>query len=106
MTSALPRLRHSGAAVAALFFVNGMTFSNWLPRVPVRSVDSTGAGDAFAAALAVMLAEDESLVEAATFANAAAAQKTAVVGAQAGLPKRETVLAMLATLGTPGAARK
>lgn len=32
--NAPPRLRHSGAAVAVLFFVNGMTFSNWLPRVP------------------------------------------------------------------------
>lgn len=29
-----PRLRHSGFAVAALFFVNGATFSNWLPRLP------------------------------------------------------------------------
>ena len=29
-----PRLRNSGAAVAALFFVNGATFSNWLPRIP------------------------------------------------------------------------
>ena len=45
VTSALPRLRHSGAAVAALFFVNGMTFSNWLPRVPeVR--DRLGLGNA------------------------------------------------------------
>ena len=40
-----PRLRHSGAAVAVLFFVNGMTFSNWLPRVPeVR--DRLGVGNA------------------------------------------------------------
>ena len=29
-----PRTRHSGMAVAVLFFVNGMTFSNWLPRIP------------------------------------------------------------------------
>src|SRR5688572_30204659 len=45
VTSDLPRLRHSGAAVAGLFFVNGMTFSNWLPRVPeVR--DRLGLGNA------------------------------------------------------------
>lgn len=43
-----PRLRHSGFAVAALFFVNGATFSNWLPRLPeIRDhlgVDNTGLG--------------------------------------------------------------
>lgn len=40
-----PRLRHSGAAVAALFFVNGATFSNWLPRIPeIR--DQLGLGNA------------------------------------------------------------
>jgi MFS family permease len=38
-------LRHSGAAVAALFFVNGATFSNWLPRIPeIR--DRLGLGNA------------------------------------------------------------
>ena len=41
----VPRLRHSGAAVAALFFVNGATFSNWLPRIPeIR--DQLGLGNA------------------------------------------------------------
>ena len=40
-----PRLRNSGAAVAALFFVNGATFSNWLPRIPeIR--DQLGLGNA------------------------------------------------------------
>jgi predicted MFS family arabinose efflux permease len=40
-----PRLRHSGFAVAALFFVNGATFSNWLPRIPeIR--DHLGIGNA------------------------------------------------------------
>lgn len=68
----------------------------WLPKLQIQSVDSTGAGDAFAAALAVMLAEGQPLREAARFANAAAAQKTTVVGAQAGLPRRETVSALLA----------
>jgi MFS family permease len=38
-------LRRSGAAVAALFFVNGATFSNWLPRIPeIR--DRLGLGNA------------------------------------------------------------
>jgi MFS family permease len=40
-----PRTRHSAAAVAALFFVNGATFSNWLPRIPeIR--DHLGLGNA------------------------------------------------------------
>jgi MFS family permease len=40
-----PRLRHSAAAVAILFFVNGATFSNWLPRIPeIR--DQLGLGNA------------------------------------------------------------
>jgi predicted MFS family arabinose efflux permease len=41
-------LRRSGFAVAALFFVNGMTFSNWIPRIPeVRDrlgLDNAGLG--------------------------------------------------------------
>ncbi len=40
-----PRTGHSAAAVAALFFVNGATFSNWLPRIPeIR--DQLGVGNA------------------------------------------------------------
>ncbi len=40
-----PRTRHSAAAVAALFLVNGATFSNWLPRLPeIR--DHLGVGNA------------------------------------------------------------
>jgi len=67
----------------------------WLPRLPVNSIDTTGAGDAFAAALAVMLAEGRTLAEAGAFANAAAAMATTVLGAQAGLPKREEVMKLL-----------
>ncbi|MEP7112821.1 MAG: GNAT family N-acetyltransferase [Ilumatobacteraceae bacterium] len=43
-----PRTRHSAAAVAMLFFVNGATFSNWLPRIPeIRDnlgLDNAGLG--------------------------------------------------------------
>ncbi len=49
---------------------------------PVQAVDPTGAGDAFAAALAVRLAEEASLDEAATFANAAGALICTLRGAQ------------------------
>jgi ribokinase len=54
----------------------------WWPRHDVVSVDSTGAGDAFAGTLAACLARGRSVVEAATFANAAAAIATTEFGAQ------------------------
>lgn len=66
-----------------------------LPRLPVERVDATGAGDAFAAALAVGLAEERPLREAAALGNAAAALATTKLGAQAGLPRREAVLELL-----------
>ncbi|HEU4629219.1 MAG TPA: ribokinase [Gemmatimonadaceae bacterium] len=71
-----------------------------LPHLSVRSVDATGAGDAFAAALAVRLAEGAPPPDAARFASAAAALTTTVLGAQAALPRRDAVQRLLA-----GAAR-
>lgn len=68
----------------------------WVPVLPVPSIDTTGSGDAFAAALAVMLAEGRTLDEAAPFAGAAAAAKSTRLGAQAGLPTRAAVEALLA----------
>jgi ribokinase len=70
----------------------------WLPKLPVPTVDATGAGDAFAAGLAVCLAEGTPLEQAGVFANAAAALATTTVGAQAGLPRRDAVLALLRPL--------
>jgi ribokinase len=67
----------------------------FLPRLPVERVDATGAGDAFAAALAVGLAEHRPVTEAAALGNAAAALATTRLGAQAGLPRREAVLALM-----------
>lgn len=68
----------------------------WLPRFEVARLDATGAGDAFASALAVALAEGRSLPEAGPFASAAAALATTVLGAQASLPRRADLLAFLA----------
>jgi ribokinase len=65
-------------------------------KVPVKSVDATGAGDAFAAALVVMIADGRTLEEAGPFASAAAALATTKLGAQAALPRREEVLALMA----------
>src|SRR5262245_13418279 len=68
----------------------------WLPRMPVESVDATGAGDAFAGAMAVELARNKSYIEAAKTANAAAAFATTKLGAQISLPRTEDIRAILA----------
>ena len=67
----------------------------FLPKVAVESVDATGAGDSFAAAMAVALLEGRPLPEAGRFANAAAALATTVLGGQAGLPRRRAILEFL-----------
>ena len=71
----------------------------WLPRFEVKRVDATGAGDAFASALAVSLAEGRALEEAGPFASAAAALATTQLGAQASLPRREEVVRLLESQG-------
>jgi ribokinase len=63
----------------------------WLPKLPVKSVDATGAGDAFAAALAVAIAEGLPSASAGQFCNAAAALTTTKLGAQPALPRRQDV---------------
>ena len=62
-----------------------------IPRV----VDTTGAGDAFNGALAVALAERQSLPDAARFAAAAAALSVSAAGAANSMPRRPEVLALL-----------
>lgn len=58
------------------------------PRVAVNTVDTTGSGDAFAAALAVALLEGQSWEQAGAFAGAAAAMASTALGAQTALPRR------------------
>ena len=55
----------------------------------VKSIDSTGAGDAFIGALAVALAAALPSAAAIRFANAAGAAATSSLGAQAALPRPE-----------------
>jgi ribokinase len=68
-------------------------------RLPVKAVDATGAGDAFAGALAVALSEKRSLLEAGAFANAAAALATTKFGAQPAMPYRDDVIRLMRRSG-------
>lgn len=65
----------------------------------VQAVDTTGAGDAFAAALAVGLAEGLDFDEAAVMASATAAIACTKVGAQASLPQRARVEGFMSRRG-------
>jgi ribokinase len=57
----------------------------------VKAVDTTAAGDAFNGALAVALAEKQTVESALTFASAAAAISVTRAGAQPAMPTREEV---------------
>lgn len=77
------------------FFSSGETaFAS--PGFVVEARDTTAAGDTFNAALAVALAEHKSMEHALRFANAAAAISVTRVGAQASIPTRGEVDALLA----------
>jgi ribokinase len=64
---------------------------NRFPAHKVRVVDTTGAGDAFRAGLAVKIAESSGLDEAAQFANACGALACTIMGAEPSMPRREAV---------------
>ncbi len=73
------------------------TESASVPTYEVDVVDTTGAGDAFNAGLAVALAEGMALAEAARFANATAALCVTKRGTARSTPYRAEVDALLAT---------
>jgi len=62
-----------------------------IPAFKVKAVDTTAAGDVFNGALAVALAEGRPLLEAARFANAAAALSVTKMGAQPSAPHRKEI---------------
>lgn len=65
--------------------------SNWIQPFPVKAVDTTAAGDAFAGALTVRLAEGAPLTESARFAAAAGAIAATRLGAQPAMPRRHEI---------------
>ena len=63
-----------------------------VPAAPVRAVDTTAAGDAFAGALGVALGEGRALPDAVMFATWTAGLKVTRMGAQPSMPRRAEVL--------------
>ncbi|MFO7649864.1 MAG: ribokinase, partial [bacterium] len=81
-----------GEAGAAVFDAQGR---REFPAFVVDAVDSTGAGDAFRAGLAVRLAEGADTDAAVRFANACGALACTVLGAEPSMPHRAAVEALL-----------
>jgi ribokinase len=85
--------KFSGTAIITLGVGGALLFDQGhlthLPAVPVSEViDSTGAGDAFTAALICGYLEDRPWAESVRLGNAAAGLKLGRMGARAGLPQR------------------
>ncbi|PSN11681.1 ribokinase, partial [filamentous cyanobacterium CCT1] len=86
---AVVKLGNLGAVVAT----EDRTFHQ--SALPVKAVDTVAAGDAFNGGLAVALSEGMDLEEAVQFAGAVAAASVMVPGAQASMPERSRVAALL-----------
>ncbi|MDQ8703575.1 ribokinase [Streptomyces sp. LHD-70] len=98
--AAARKLTGAGAVVVTLggdgvLLLEG-TSSLHIPAFRVTPTDTTGAGDSFCGALAVALAEDRTLEQAARWACAAAAISTTRTGAQPSAPSRDEVEEFLA----------
>jgi ribokinase len=72
-----------------------------VPALDVQAVDSTGAGDAFSAALVVASIEGKSWPEAVRFANAGGALATTRFGTIEAMPTRDEVEALLSRQHLP-----
>jgi ribokinase len=94
-------LRALGAASVLLklgeqgCYYSGPGEERYEPAFPVEVRDTTAAGDTFNGALAVALAEGAAIPQALRFANAAAALSVTQLGAQASIPSRAPVTALL-----------
>jgi ribokinase len=65
--------------------------SHWIEPFPIEAIDTTAAGDAFAAALAVQISRGATMLDAAKFAAAAGAITATRLGAQPALPTRREI---------------
>lgn len=80
---------HSGVTLGADGYMWRDTFGGGSSSgFSVSTADTTGAGDAFHGAFALMLSEQRAIAECARIANAVAAMKCRRLGARSGLPTR------------------
>lgn len=79
-----------GAAGSYIFDSNELSF---VEGINVQAIDTVGAGDCFAGALASALIDGLRLPEAASYANVVAALKVTKHGAQAGIPTMDEIIA-------------
>lgn len=91
MTSSIAKLKEYCPKVIVTLGAAGSLISfdsavHHVPAVPVKAVDTTGAGDSFVGALASALNDGLSDLDAARFAARVAARATAGVGAQTSMP--------------------
>ncbi len=63
----------------------------YIKGISVQAVDTVGAGDSFAGAIACAIADGEDIISAAKFATIVGALKVTKLGAQAGIPTLEEV---------------
>lgn len=93
--AAWARARGAGTVAVTLgaegCHVEGEGFAGRIPAPSVETVDSTGAGDAFAAGMIYARLQGWSLERASVFANRIGAAATTAVGAAEGLPRLEEV---------------
>jgi ribokinase len=87
--------RHVSVGIAEGRAVVSDAKEHWLPSHRVAVVDTTGAGDACAAGIAIALGEGRSFFDACVLGHAAAVLSSTVLGARASLPFRANVDALL-----------
>ncbi|MBX6765317.1 MAG: ribokinase [Rubrobacteraceae bacterium] len=83
-----------------VFYLDKAGIAEWVPAFPVRVRDTTGAGDAFAGALGVKLAQGGDQLEAVRWGAAAGALACTVPGVVPALPTQEALLEILARDGS------
>ena len=95
------RARGAGTVIATLgsrgLVIVTSAGTTALPAHKAKVVDTTGAGDCFVGALAARLASGAGILEAARYANAAAACSVERLGATPSMPTRKEVAARLAS---------
>lgn len=101
-SKAANKLRSMGAANAivtlghrGVVFCDGQGRTDHVPAFAINAVDTTAAGDSFAAAFAFHIAQHNNITAAVRFACAAGALAASRMGAQPGMPNYEDVMRLL-----------